>query len=172
MQPIISAILLLFLFGMPYRAAAQQPFICRDVLSSAGAYATSAGRHFEMTLGEPVIKSLGNNFARLSQGFTQPEVCPLILVNNQEPQRMHSFALYPNPVEDRLHLRVEASFSQHLQMQLFDAVGRSYGTPPFLDVQGELQLDCSGLGSGAYFLVLRSDDGRQVLTLPFIRQGH
>lgn len=173
MQPITSLVLLLFLCGIPCsRSAAQHTFMCRDVVSSAGAYASGADKHFEFTIGEPVIQSLGNSFVSLSQGFTQPEVCPLVLVDNHEPVRIHDLILYPNPVDAVLHLRLDEAQFPEIQFELFDAAGRQVGHTPFVRSNGELSLDCTALGSGAYFLVILSGDSRPIFTVPFIRQGH
>ena len=167
MRPIIF--IAVFLLCLVREAGAQTPFICRDVIASAGGQGASAGKQFEFTLGEPAIQSLAAVNVFLSQGFAQPELCPLVLSDTETPVTTGDFRLYPNPVFDRLNLQFGDASFQDARVLVYSATGQCIRQATFTNPG--LSLDCSFLPSGPYFLILRSINGQNLIAVPFLKQG-
>lgn len=75
--------------------------------------------------------------------------------------------LFPNPTNDRINLRIEASRHQDLRITVLDATGRTVLNEErmtFTDI-GLKELDLGGLANGTYQLVLAGSKGHQSMTL-------
>jgi CubicO group peptidase (beta-lactamase class C family) len=84
-------------------------------------------------------------------------------VHDQRP--LAEIVPYPNPAADQLHLTLPAP----AQCDVRDLQGRSLFPPARFEVPGPITLDLAGLTNGPLLLVIRSLDGSDVATLPFIR---
>lgn len=80
------------------------------------------------------------------------------------PESLDEIIPYPNPADDRLHLNLTTP----AQCEIHDLHGCPLATPVRFDWAGPITLDLSGLRSGPLLLVIRSLDGRDFVTLPFI----
>ncbi|WP_339696819.1 T9SS type A sorting domain-containing protein [uncultured Marixanthomonas sp.] len=75
--------------------------------------------------------------------------------NLENPKNL--FSLYPNPVEDVLHIQMQ----EPTKLQLYSLQGRL-----LKEIEGggqDIQLDMSGLASGVYFLNNKNGDSRKVV---------
>ena len=64
-----------------------------------------------------------------------------------------SFLLYPNPVNDKLHIETEIKIEEAV---VFDVFGRLQTTD---NGQQTSSIDVSGLNSGAYFVMIKTNEG-------------
>jgi hypothetical protein len=91
------------------------------------------------------------------------------LVGIDEIPGLSNYLLFPNPVSDRLGLRMDVSVAQTVRFDLLDASGRNVRSLGEHTVQpgASTQWDLSGLAAGSY--VLRLTSGGHSLPLPFIK---
>ncbi|MBR0323310.1 MAG: T9SS type A sorting domain-containing protein, partial [Bacteroidales bacterium] len=69
-----------------------------------------------------------------------------------ETEQASSLDLYPNPVQDKLHIEAEAEIEE---VVVYDVYGRRQvtETPSY---QGNLSVDVSDLNSGVYFVQIKT----------------
>jgi hypothetical protein len=92
------------------------------------------------------------------------------IVGIAELPGVSSVLLFPNPVQDNVSLRLDASTTAALQVSLLDATGRIISAPQNWAAQGvsHRTWDTAGLSSGTYMLRISSDE--HAINLPFIKQ--
>lgn len=148
----------------------QTAYLCREVVASAGGYATAANKKFEQTIGESVIHTIGNGTRHLSQGFQQPEVCPLLtMINTSDIAGPSGLKIFPNPSAGEIFLRFENPQGIAFRLQVFDAMGHWVKTLPESDDTYPSTVDCRSFSSGIYFLVAHTLDGRLFFRQPFVK---
>ena len=74
--------------------------------------------------------------------------------------------LYPVPTHDLLNIDLSETSLQVNQIQLVDALGRTLDTKPVNE--SKLQLDCSTLAAGQYFVRFLNDNGKIIDTRKII----
>ncbi len=79
-----------------------------------------------------------------------------------------AFSVFPNPVSDRLFVKMENSNSHVYYMTVFDEVGRTKFMLPKPDVFNGL--DISSFSPGTYTIQLMDDETKSVATRKFIKQ--
>jgi hypothetical protein len=91
-------------------------------------------------------------------------------VGIEEIPGVSSYLLFPNPVQDQLTLRLDASVASALQVSLLDAAGRMVEAPTNWNVQGltHRSWDTAALSPGIY--TLRITSAEHALNLPFVKQ--
>lgn len=144
---------------------------CRDVLASAGGYAFAGGRNFEFTLGETVIESIENSAIVLTQGFHQPETCPLVMVGITAIEEASGLTVFPNPTVDELTLQFSAPAGKTFQIQIFNAGGQLVRSLPRSDDANTLIVDCRAFPAGSYFLVAHTVEGALFFKVSFVKAG-
>lgn len=145
---------------------------CRDVMGSAGGYAFAVGRNFEFTLGEPVIESVENNTIVLTQGFHQPETCPLVVVGISAIAEASGLTVFPNPTLDELHLHFSAAAGKTFQIQIFNAAGQLVRRLPRSDDTNSNIIDCRAFPPGTYFLIAHTLEGALFFQVSFVKADH
>ncbi|MBC7776398.1 MAG: T9SS type A sorting domain-containing protein [Phycisphaerae bacterium] len=141
---------------------------CREVLASAGGNAFVGGKNFEFTLGEPVIETIGLGANLLTQGFHQPEICPLT-VGISEVNNASGLSVFPNPTTGELYLRFDAPTGKTFQVQVFNAAGQLVRDLPKSDDTKTNIVDCRAFPPSTYFLLARTDDGSLFFQVPFVK---
>ncbi len=113
-----------------------------------------------------------------------PEVAPISLspvdgiiqVTNTSVEEIAAFdglKLYPNPTGGQVNLLFNwrGHQNEEVQIEMMDVAGRvvkSFNAVQLRNGAQQIQLDCSELMNGVYFIVLRTMD--EVLTLKLIKQ--
>ena len=88
----------------------------------------------------------------------EPEVVSFLSV---EEQNEISFNIFPNPVQDRLHIE-NINATQNTFVQLFDALGKVVLSRKIQLGTGNTIVDTSGLSQGLYFLTI-DRDGKKLI---------
>jgi hypothetical protein len=94
-----------------------------------------------------------------------------VLVNEQ-PIWHAEFDNYPNPFSTATTLRFNLATSEHVSLQLFDALGRSVGTivdAEFSSGDHTVYVDGRHLAPGVYFASLATSEGVRSLPLEVVR---
>ena len=83
---------------------------------------------------------------------------------------LSNILLFPNPVQDQVTLRLDASVSSTYEVSIWDATGRMIAAPANWNVQGlaHRSWDTSALATGPYTIRISSAD--HAVHLPFIKQ--
>jgi len=99
----------------------------------------------------------------LSSAFT-------FFVGIAEIPGVSNYLLFPNPVTDRLSLRLDAADARPLQIEVLDAAGRIVRQLGTWNVAGTMHntWDASMLAGGSY--VLRIGSGGRSMQIPFVKQ--
>jgi len=82
---------------------------------------------------------------------------------------VNSFLLFPNPVQDHVALRLDASLPSNLQVSILDAAGRVVEAPSNWSVQGitHRTWDTAILPAGMY--TMRITTAEHAINLPFVK---
>ncbi len=131
----------------------------RQVIGSAGDYASAGNVQLSWTVGEVATTTESSGNLLITQGFQQPDG---LVVGIQSPVSGLSINLFPNPTEDMLVLKLSSKDAKELQLQWFDMLGQVLGKMQTATVYGEYshEYDLSYFAPGTYFLVMRDKQGR------------
>ncbi|MBP6390637.1 MAG: T9SS type A sorting domain-containing protein [Flavobacteriales bacterium] len=91
-------------------------------------------------------------------------------VGMEELPGVESVLIFPNPAENELWLRIDASTEQDLTVELLDATGRvvKNATRMVVSRSGTIAINVSDLPTGSYQVLLTGAQG--TTSLPFVRQ--
>ena len=110
------------------------------------------------TVGQPFYQTVTSDAGSLAAGVQQAYA--ISIVDGIENSQISLEAeVFPNPVVDRLNLRVENAADATLRYMLTDNNGRTLASDGIADVQ--TAIDMTLYVQGAYFL--RVDDGERVV---------
>ena len=110
------------------------------------------------TVGQTFVAPATSDAGSLTPGVQQAYA--ITVVDGIENTQISLEAeVYPNPVTDRLTLRVDNTDAATLRFMLTDANGRTIAADNIVDAQ--TAIDMSNLAQGVYFL--RVDNGEQAL---------
>ncbi|MEZ4828503.1 MAG: T9SS type A sorting domain-containing protein [Bacteroidia bacterium] len=151
----------LWLTGMFCSLYAQT--LSRSVISST----SSSKEQLSFTTGETVIATGNSGTTILTQGFHQPDritgtfVDPLLGTT--------TFMLYPVPATETLNLEIQTDKRRVFLVDFTDVRGRSVGATRRIetDTNATTEFQVSSFASGAYFLLLRNEDGQLLKSLRF-----
>jgi len=119
--------------------------LSQTVISSSGDHFQNGTASLSWTLGEPIINSLENGSARLSQGFHQPY---LTVSQVSEYETTNPVRVYPNPSSAMLN--IEFSNSGEYQVELLDILGRILQS---YEIRGNhIELDLNDLPAANYMI--------------------
>ena len=76
-------------------------------------------------------------------------------------QRQHRHELFPNPAHNILYI----SLGEHFSYRIFNEIGRQIASG---ESAGAMQLQCSGMAQGVYFIQIRNNDA--IITKKFVIQ--
>ena len=92
------------------------------------------------------------------------EICTVNVVDDAVEEMTTSFNIYPNPVNDKLYIEVEAEVKE---VVVYDIFGRHQitETPSH---QGNVTVDVADLKSGVYFIQIKTEEGN--ITKRFVKE--
>ncbi len=106
-----------------------------------------------------------------AEGWSVPITTTVaVYMGIEELPGVNSILLFPNPVQDQLTLRLDASVSSAYDVSIFDATGRMVAAPTHWQVAGLVHRswDTAALAPGTY--TIRITNGDRAAHLPFIKQ--
>lgn len=169
-HPYPPAILILMSILWASAVNAQTYELSRQVIGVTGNGAKAGSLQFSMTVGEPVIQTMHGETYTLTQGFHQPAHFLFTDLDNNLLLEEWGVKIYPNPTVAALHLSAETNTpATTLRLMVVDARGAVVGSPRLWSDSPTLQLDCSTLPPGSYFLHLFDPKANRRLTLPFVK---
>lgn len=142
--------------------------ISRQVISNGGGYLEAGDYKLSYTIGESIVGEVESGSFKLTQGFQQGSDNTSTAV--AEIEILVDYSLYPNPATDQIHLSLVAEEDIAIELNLIDISGKVVAAP--LKTWGnEIQetIDISNLSIGSYFLVVKSTNGRELQSIPFIK---
>jgi hypothetical protein len=156
------------LCALGFHAAAQDIFLCRQVVSSSGKTAIRDGVTYMYTIGEPVVFLGLSPDYQLTQGFHQPEVCTMYPVGTLDLS-LWGLEVFPNPASDNLTIRYSPLMDGDLRASVFDISGRPVlFRQPITSADGNT-LDCSQWQAGVYFIRFEEMGSRAYSTTRIIK---
>ena len=134
------------------------PLAAQQVVCAGGQEFTNAERSIAFTVGEPVITTVTDATATLTQGFEQPWAA---ITTSMAEQSAADINVYPNPTRHVLYVD-HGSHVDGEQYELRNAVGA-------LVLEGVINdritmLDLERFASGGYVLRLNSPDRKTIRT--------
>lgn len=139
---IIFVVFLSILFVVTVKAQQQK------VISSSGGNLKSSNYSVSFTLGEPVIKTFGQNNLLITQGFQQSKL--VVTAISQIKNLSINIQAYPNPVSNYLHLVSSEKLSPGSSYQLYNMNGACITEKKLEDLVTEVEFQ--SLVSATYFL--------------------
>jgi len=131
-----------------YSAIAQVPDL--KVIAAAGTSYQVENFQLDWTLGEPVILTLENPTAVLTQGFHQPTYELISAVDF--PEWTGRIYVFPNPVATELNIRIEFQESEEGVLELIDMAGKCVWKESFSGTIIDKKFPVFGLAAGQYNL--------------------
>uniref|UniRef100_UPI003593BECE T9SS type A sorting domain-containing protein n=1 Tax=Aquiflexum sp. TaxID=1872584 RepID=UPI003593BECE len=103
--------------------------------------------------------------ARQSAGVDKgqlEEKSQIEIYGTAEEDSMFGFKIYPNPVEDRLHIQMNSKEEIQVDIVVYDMMGRQYINRSAVPDNGEIVLDLASvrMASGTYLLIVDQGQGR------------
>lgn len=131
----------------------------RQVIGSAGGYATATGLRVSNTVGETITATGTSASVILTQGFQQSSTAS---VGIEEVELGFAMKAYPNPASDAVTLDFSTEKEQQLRIGLFDAQGRQMLPIEQLNVSGNMHhsIKMAGIAPGYYSIRLLNVDGK------------
>lgn len=130
-------------------------FMLFTVISESQEVVAPAGNHFaneeiqiSWTLGEPVIETISNGQAHLTQGFHQPIL--IITALAEIPDISISILAYPNPTSNYLNVKINKLPGAKLYYILYNIEGKILQTKPLISDVTEIPMN--NYVSATYFL--------------------
>jgi hypothetical protein len=130
----------------------------RQVIGSAGGYASTATMQASYTVGEAVTTTLSAATLTLTQGFQQPSNFGVGIVEIKSGLSVNA---YPNPANQAVTLDFKVDKPVQFDLSLIDNVGREVSAIQKFDLTGNTQesISLTGMAAGQYFIRLSSADG-------------
>jgi hypothetical protein len=137
----------------------------QQVVASAGDFAKASGFSLAWTLGEPVIGTFTGTSSILTQGFHQTRLGTTAV--NDIPLPGISLTVYPNPLEDVLHLRVEGVDHESLRYALYNLQGQGLAAGQTAATLTDINLRL--FPAGNYLLQVRGKSGEIIRSFKVIK---
>ncbi len=138
--------------------SAQSVSVSRDVLVCSGSVASIGGFSVSQTIGEPVVKHIGNESFMITQGFQQPSASRLIPIDHTGT----GVKVYPNPVRYNLTLELFGERDIEYHVTIFGFNGAIYFKNDY-PCSGcffhPISIDVSNYQRGTYFVRVLTNDG-------------
>lgn len=94
----------------------------QEAVVPGGGYHQGNGVSISWTLGELAIETFVAGNKILTQGFQQPDVILVSVVNPGE--KSPNIIAYPNPASDYLYIGIMSDFTENLSLHIYDSTGR------------------------------------------------
>ena len=153
----MKKLLIILIALLPVLASAQS--LDRQVIASAGDFASAGNVQLSWTLGEVAVTTGSSGNLVITQGFQQADG---MAVGIQSPVNDFSAMLFPNPTQDVVILSLSSKEVQEVHMQWMNMLGQDIGQGETVTINRETsrEYDLSSYAAGTYFLVLRDEQGR------------
>lgn len=141
--------LALALFMATFALSAQT--LSPTVLSTSGAYYTSANNSLSVTIGEmTMVETFSASSIILTQGFQQPEDFNVGIITVAEPD--WNITAFPNPTLDYVTVQLDGNNASNVSLSLYDIAGKLITDFGALQNPAGTMLNISNLAAGAYVL--------------------
>ncbi len=143
--------------------------IARQVISTAGDYASTADVSISWTIGEPVTETFTSDNYILLQGFQQGD--DYIITppeGNENGLQDIQFQIYPNPTEDLLIIELKDRPKERFTVKLFSISGKLILTRPIKPYSTLNYINLSSIQSGTY--ILKILDNNRMRTFKLIKK--
>jgi len=138
----------------------------QDLVSSGGKYLQSSNISLSGTLGEPIIKTIGNQQFKLSQGFQQSNLVATAI--NKIQKSDFSLSVYPNPIVAYLNIDIKEGHAHKLAYSLIDISGRELVKRK---VNSSLvEVDMQAYKSGIYLLNIYKQNGDPIQNFRIVKK--
>lgn len=139
-------------------AGAQTVMLEKAVIAAGGGRASNSAMTLDYTIGQPVTGRASSEDLQGGFGFHQGEATALSVHGPGSVTGITGVQVTPNPVTDRVELRIEQAENGRLIVQLYDAAGRL--VRDLFDGRNEagtvvLPVDLAGLPSGTYYAAVQ-----------------
>ena len=128
--------------------------IALDLAGTSGDSFKNTTYELDWSVGECVIETVTGRNYMLTQGFHQSNY-EITAIKTVE-QNVIDVSLYPNPVPDLIHLRINNKNSSGCKYRLTDGLGKTLQTG--LVDQTEENIDFSNYKPGTYFLIVNQNN--------------
>lgn len=131
----------------------------RQVIGSAGGYATATGLQVSNTVGEAITATGTSASVILTQGFQQSSTAS---VGIEDVELGFAMKAYPNPTSDAVTLNFLTDKEVQLNIGLLDMQGRQVLPTEQLHINGSIlhSVNMVGVTPGNYLIHLGSADGK------------
>jgi hypothetical protein len=152
-------IFLLLLFVFCHTLMAQQ------VVATAGGTLDNLNGSMSFTIGEGVANTLTKGDKTLTQGFQQGSVSVIEIKKPTDSDI--TIIVFPNPVSDKLTLRIDKEDVSGFQYLIFDINGKLVSQKNLLS--NETEVPVNNLSKGTYFLKVQTGV-KELRTFKIIKQ--
>ena len=136
-----------------------------QVISVGGADSTRGNIQLSWTIGEPIIETGAAPTAALTQGFHQTNITVTDAGDSQSSNKL--FSVFPIPTGNKITINNSGDVTARTNYSLVDPAGRVVLSGKF--DSKSIDVDCSELSSGAYFLKLEQND-KTINTFKIVKQ--
>ena len=136
----------------------------RQVIGSAGSYATSGDISVSATVGETATETAISGTLILTQGFQQPNQEDFVGIED-EWNIIVDYNIFPNPTADKLIIELNTDKRIDLNFDLYDLRGRATPVDRISQqIQGKVktEMNLTSLAEGTYLLSLSNKDGKVI----------
>lgn len=149
----------IMLFALAASVAVSAQSLERQVIGSAGDYATGGNVSLSYTVGETATATLSGGNLILTQGFQQPDDQ---MTGIDEPVFNGEITVYPNPTSDIVMINITSD--DDLILELTNVSGQQLMNRELVFQSGNYsgQVDLQKYAAGTYLLYLRDSEGRVV----------
>lgn len=136
-----------------------------EVLSSNGGSSLSSSVQMDWTIGEIAIETLHSSNGIYTEGFHQPILTvqkdnySLQEEASGQGKRFDDIIVTPNPVSTSLNVHFTAGYEVHLSFQLLSSEGTLAKQGEGYPIDGDMQIELTGLPAGLYILRLHDEVG-------------
>lgn len=152
-------IFLLLLFVFCHTMMAQQ------VVATAGGTLDNLNGSMSFTIGEGVANTLTKGDKTLTQGFQQGSVSVIEIKKPTDSDI--TIIVFPNPVSDRLTLKIDREDVSGFQYLIFDINGKLVSQKNL--ISNETEVPVNNLSKGSYFLKVQTGV-KELRTFKIIKQ--
>ena len=148
---------IILLYGAMQQPAFSQGSLPLSVIGAAGTVLEKDGYTLGFTVGEVATLAYSNNIYQIREGFWQIYEVFVLVVEVEGVQA--EIAVFPNPYEDALQLKISGSLSKPLEILIFDMSSRLLLTEKIQPAETVLIKGSCALPAGIYFLSICSEKG-------------
>lgn len=126
----------------------------QEIITSSGDYFTTVNGSLSVTIGEPITETFVGGANILTQGFQQSRL--KVLGIYESPETDFDITVFPNPVQDKLTVKIGKFTHEQFSYKLFDLQGKMLDHHDF--EPPETLISFQNLVPSVYFLRIYSFD--------------